>query len=164
MWLKSEIGGVQKKPKTDMETPTPPFKHNTTWCTKNKDGRTRNISGGEKKSCQRQTAEERERKDSEWTMKEAVLWQTQTADLENGTICFCLAPVYHKSVLRLRREKLHELSPKTRRPLDWKGERSSQKCLSSLKPLWCLILCLWISVFGPYIVSLTCKANLIAVC
>lgn len=49
MWLKSEIGGVQKNPKTDMETPTPPFKHNTTWCTKNKDGRTRNILGGGKK-------------------------------------------------------------------------------------------------------------------
>lgn len=59
-------------------------------------------------------------------MKEAVLWQTQTLDLENGTICFCLAPVYHMSVLRLRREKLHELSPKTRRPLDWK-KRESEK-------------------------------------
>lgn len=46
------------------------------------------------------------------------IWQTQTLDLENGTICFaivffyffCLAPVDHMSVLRLRREKLHELS------------------------------------------------------
>lgn len=62
MWLKSEIGGVQKNQKQVWKPQHPPFKHNTTWCTKNKDGRTRNILGGEKKSCQRQTAEEREKR------------------------------------------------------------------------------------------------------
>lgn len=78
-------------------------------------------------------SQEGEIKDSEWTMKEAVLWQTQTFDLENGTICFCLAPVYHMSVLRLRREKLHELSPKTWSPLDWKKkEREKFPGMSSI--------------------------------
>lgn len=84
-------------------------------------------------------------------------------DLENGTICFCLAPVYHISVLRLRREKLHKLSPKTRGPLDWKkkSSQSSSSIDSSLKPLRRLILCLWTSIFfSPQIVSLTSKANL----
>lgn len=44
-------------------------------------------------------------------------------DLENGTICFCLAPVCHISVLRLRREKLHELSPKNQKSLRLKKEK-----------------------------------------
>lgn len=38
-------------------------------------------------SCRRQISRG-EREDSEWVMNEAVLWRTQTFDLENGTICF----------------------------------------------------------------------------
>lgn len=46
---------------------------------------------------------------------------------KNGTICFCLAPVDHILVLRLRREKLHALSPKTRKSLTFGKKNNTKK-------------------------------------
>lgn len=72
------------------------------------------------------------------------IWQTQTLDLENGTICFaivllffCLAPVDHMSVLRLRREKLHELSSEkvqSKNKFHSRQGRGPEKGLASLAP------------------------------
>lgn len=66
------------------------------------------------------------REEGQWTMKEAVLWQTQTFDLRNGTICFCLAPVDHVSVLRLRRENCTS-SVQKQSPSYWKTDPPPQK-------------------------------------
>lgn len=69
MWIKSEIGGVQKNQKQIWKPPTPPFKHNTTRCTKNKDGHIRNILGG-KKSPVKDKLQKREREKRQWVNHE----------------------------------------------------------------------------------------------
>lgn len=101
---------------------------------------------------------------------EAVLWfrQTQTFQLKMAPFVFCLAPVYHISVLRLRREKLHELSPKTKQKKkqqkkSLRSEKSSQNVTQNAASLdlVSLIFCL----FQPIArFCLAAKLTLISVC
>lgn len=109
------------------------------------------------------TLQKRERKDSGWIMKEAVLWQTQTFWLGKWHHLFLFSTSLSHIGSEIEKRKIAQAQSKNKRSLGLKkkSSQSSSSIDSSLKPLRRLILCLWTSIFfSPQIVSLTSKANL----
>lgn len=79
--------------------------------------------------------------------EEAVLWQTQTLDLENGTVCFaivvvvgcfffCLAPVDHVSSEIEKRKTARAQFPKRKKENQFHSEKKKdpEKSVASLAP------------------------------
>lgn len=122
--IKSEIGGgvgLKKKKKfTDNERQVPPtlFRHkykNRTQRTKTKKKTQRKNNNTWGAGSRRQQETEQRRVSGPWQRRQYMADTDTRLGKWHHLFCycflfFCLAPVDHMSVLRLRREKLHELS------------------------------------------------------